>query len=279
MIEEKKYNINDKNVKLCLLTDLHFTDNYDLTILDKIKENVKINRPDFICLSGDIIDQSTVINSNDIELLKKFIEELSHISQVIITLGNHDILEIKNNKVVPANFEEVNKWFLDLNKLENVYYLNNKSLVRGDICFTSYNPEHKYYEKEDVKEFIKDIDNKIDLNKQYYNVLLCHSPINVLKDITLKYSKQILKADLILSGHMHNGMILSIFDKWGNRGLIGPYYKLFPKYARGKITKTINNHKINLIISGGIIKLSSTNSKHLNKFNKLFPISIVYINI
>ena len=104
MIEEKKYNINDKNVKLCLLTDLHFTDNYDLTILDKIKENVKINRPDFICLSGDIIDQSTVINSNDIELLKKFIEELSHISQVIITLGNHDILEIKNNKVVPAHF-------------------------------------------------------------------------------------------------------------------------------------------------------------------------------
>lgn len=279
MIEEKNYHLSNKNIKLCLITDLHFNDEYNLDLLDKIKQNVKNNKPDFICLSGDIIDQGTMIYSDKIDILKQFIEELSHISQVIVTLGNHELLKKENNKVLTADFKKVNNWFLDLNKIENVYYLNNKSLVRNDLCFTSYNPEYKYYEKEDNLEFIKDIDSKIDLNKQYYNILLCHSPINTFKDLTLKYSKQILKTDLILSGHMHNGLILPIFDKFGNRGLVGPYYKLFPKYARGKITKTIDNHEINLIISGGIVKISNTNSKYLNKLNKLFSSTIVYINI
>lgn len=279
MIEEKKYIISNKNTKICLITDLHFNDEYDLTILEKIIENVRNNKPDFICLSGDIIDKSEIIYSKSINNLKKFIEELSHISQLIITLGNHDILKEENNKIIPADFDEINNWFLDFNKMENVYYLNNKSLVRGDICFTSYNPEYKYYEKEDIKEFINDIDSKIDLNKQYYNILLCHSPINVLKELTLKYSKQILKTDLILSGHMHNGLVLPLFDKFGNRGIVGPYNRLFPKLARGKITKIINNHRIDLIISGGVTKVSNVNSKTFKKINKLFPISIVYINV
>ncbi|MBP3766640.1 MAG: metallophosphoesterase [Bacilli bacterium] len=282
-MEEKIYNLGDKNIKICLLTDLHFSISYDYDVLNKILENVKINKPDFICLSGDIIDSSNVLYSNSIDILKEFIKNLAKISQVIISLGNHEISNFKNNGLnkekKPANIFDVINWFMELNKIENVYFLNNKNLVRGDICFIGYNPDYEYYKKEDNKLFIKDLDSKIQMNKKYFNILLCHSPINVFSPLTLKYSKEIKKANLILSGHMHNGMILRCFDFGGNWGLISPLKKPLPKYARNKATKKIDNKEVNLIISGGIIKFSSVNSKIIQKLNCLFKPSIVYINI
>ena len=278
MVEEKKYTIGNKNIDICLLTDLHFDIIYDLSILDKILENVRMNKPDFICLSGDIIDNSNLIYE-DLSKLKDFIKDLSIIGQVIITLGNHDISYKENHKSKEGNFDDVNNWFMELQKMENVYYLNNKSLIRGDICFTGYNSNFEYYKKENVEFFIKDIDEKISMTRKYYNVLLCHSPINVFKNITLENSNQIKKADLILSGHMHNGMVLKMFDKGGTVGLISPHKNIFPKCARNRLVKKIDNHEINLIISGGIVKISRVNSKILSKFNKIFPISVVYVKI
>ena len=282
-MEEKVYNIGSKNIKICLLTDLHFCLNYDLSILKKIEDNVLINKPDFVCLSGDIIDSASVIYESYIEHLKEFIKSLAKTSQVIVSLGNHDITNIKNigfkKEVEAANIFDVTNWFMDLNKLENVYFLNNKNLVRGDICFIGYNPDYEYYKKEDNKLFIKDLDRKIKMNKKYYNILLCHSPINVFNSLTLKYSKEIKKCNLIFSGHMHNGLILRCFDHKGCWGLVSPLKKPLPKYARNKATKVIDNREVNLIISGGIIKFSSVNSKYIQKLNCLFKPSIVYINI
>lgn len=282
-MEEKIYNIGNRNKRICLITDLHFCDNYDLSILKKIEDNVLNNKPDFVCLSGDIIDTASVIYSDFIEYLKEFIKTLSKTSQVIISLGNHEITNFKNKglkkEVEPANIFDVINWFMELNKIENVYFLNNKNLVRGDICFIGFNPDYEYYKKEDNKLFIKDLDRKIKMNKKYYNVLLCHSPINVFSPLTLKYSKEIKKADLILSGHMHNGLILRCFDFKGCWGLISPLKKPFPKYARNKATKKIDNKEVNLIISGGVIKFSNVNSKIIQKLNSLFKPCIVYINI
>ena len=39
------------------------------------------------------------------------------------------------------------------------------------------------------------------------------------------------KVNLILSGHMHNGLILKKFDKRGNVGFISPHKKLFILYC------------------------------------------------
>lgn len=277
MIQNKFYNIGNQNIKICLISDIHFDKKYNLDIFEKIIENIKKNTPNFICISGDIIDHSDVIDYDEIKYLELFIKKISNISSVIISIGNHDITSIKNKK---GEFEKVNKWFLELNKLENVYYLNNKSLIRNNLCFTSYNPPYEYYEyKENVQFLINDIDKRIVLNKKYYNILLFHSPVNILKKETIKRSKEIKKCDLILSGHMHNGLVLNIFDKKGNRGIIGPYFTLFPKNARGIVKKNIENKEINLIISGGVLKISNINSKLLKPINYLFPIHIEYINI
>lgn len=274
MIEDKTFKINNKGKKICLLTDLHFDTEYDLSILDKILDNVSKNKPDFICLSGDIIDNSNVVLFDSINILTNFIKKLSDISSVIISLGNHEITLNKHK----GNIDKVIDYFNSL-KIENVYFLNNKSLVRDDLCFIGFNPDFEYYRKEESKYFIKEIDKLVNLNKRYYNILLCHSPINVFNPLTLKYSKQIKKSDLILSGHMHNGLILKCFDHKGTWGLISPLRKLFPKYTRNKAVKKIDDHTINLIISGGIVKFSNTTPKIVRKFNKLFPISIVYVEV
>lgn len=282
-MEEKHYKVGNRNAKICLITDLHFCPEYNLDILENIKENVLKNNPDYICLSGDIMDTYKVVYDECMNTLKDFIKSLATIGQVIVSLGNHDISLVEkklfSEKVYKGNIEDVNNWFLELNKIENVYYINNKSLVRNDLCFVGYNPDFEYYLKEDTKDFIKDIDSKLNMNKKYYNILLCHSPVCVFNPLTLKYSKQIKKADLILSGHMHNGMILKCFDWGGNFGLISPLKKLFPRYARNRAVKKIDDKEINLIISGGIIKISNVNIKPIRKLNKLFPRSIVYIEV
>ena len=151
------------------------------------------------------------------------------------------------------------------------------------MCFTSIDLPYEYYKlkpgRKSTNFFIKEIDKNIHMNKRYYNILLCHSPIDVLKKDVLNNSKEIRKTNLILSGHMHNGMVPKFLDHKGNIGFIGPNKIFLPKTARGIVTKYIDYHEINLIISGGITKISSENSKFLHKFNNCLNSEIVIINI
>ena len=68
-MEEKIYNIGDIGKKICLITDLHYSEDYDLSILDRIEASIIKHKPDFICLSGDIIDYGKMIYSNSIKYL------------------------------------------------------------------------------------------------------------------------------------------------------------------------------------------------------------------
>lgn len=281
MIHNKFYCIGDLGYKIALFSDIHYDKDYDIMIFTKIINNLKENNPNFICISGDIIDYSSMIEEECIDKLKDFIKQLSLIAPTIVTLGNHDISNRIKNKRIKGNIKAINEWFLNLNKIENVYYLYNKSIIRNELCFTSYNPPHEYYGigQEDAKLFASNIDEEINLKPSYYNILLCHSPISVFKTEVLKKSKELKKVNLILSGHMHNGLVFKLFDKKGNVGLISPTKTLFPKYARGLSSKMLEKKQIYLVVSGGVVKLSNTNSKLLSRFNKFYPISVDYINI
>ena len=102
----------------------------------------------------------------------------------------------------------------------------------------------KYYKEEKHNDFYKCLNN-LKINKKYYNVLLCHSPINICDKEILK-NKNI---DLILCGHMHGGIVPKCMRKiFKYNGLISPNKKLFPKYAYGNLE--IGNTEI--IISSGI---------------------------
>ena len=84
-----------------------------------------------------------------------------------------------------------------------------------DISFTGLELSYAYYHRknhEDKVEFIKEIDALTNIETAKYNVLLSHSPVNTIADLTLNNSKNINKFELVLSGHMHNGLVFNIFD-------------------------------------------------------------------
>lgn len=279
MIQNKYYKLGDMNKRICLIADIHFSENYNLETFSYILANVKENRPDFICIPGDLLDDNNVSNINKIDNLINFIKQLSDIGSVIISLGNHDITNFVGHKRTYL-FNE--KWYLNLNTIQNVYFLNNKSLIRDNITFIGLSNSFSYYyskPNEDVNKFIDELDNFIKVRPNTYNILLCHSPVCPLKKDTIQKSKNIKKIDLILSGHMHNGLTFKFLDKKGTRGIIGPFNKILPKYARGYTFKYINNRKVNLIINGSVIKFSNEAPKIFHKLNFLYPINIDYIDI
>ena len=274
MIKNKFYKINNIGKRICLISDIHYSINYDLSIFDEIINNIKENKPDYICVSGDIVDDVTVLYESP-DKLTEFIKKLSLIAPTIITKGNHDETKfIKHGHSYLTNEE----YFMNLNTIENVYYLDNKTLVRDDITFTSFNLSYGYYNNynESYEVFKKEMNKKIKkFNPLKYNILLCHTPIHIFKsneDIVNRF-------DLILSGHMHNGLVFDFLDKKGSFGFVGPFRTFFPKNARGKITKTIDNKERNLVVSGGIIKFAYNSPKFFHKLNKLYPISIDYIDV
>ena len=280
MIKNKYYKLGNMNKRICLLADIHYNKNYDLSLFSKIIANIKENKPDFICIPGDIADDADILRTNYKENLTNFIKELGKVCPVILVKGNHDDESYLNKKVTYLSSDE---YYNELDKIKNIYYLNNKTVVLGDVSFTGLELSYDYYhhkDHEDKIKFIKEIDALTNINEAKYNVLLSHSPVNTITDLTLANSKNIKKFELVLSGHMHNGLVFSIFDGKGNRGWIGPFKNFLPKYAKGKVVRRINDREITLVINGGVIKFSEHAPKLLYKINNiLYPCSVDYIDI
>lgn len=257
-------------IKVVLLSDIHFSKYFIIDNLDLIKNSVKKLEPDYICIAGDTIDEiSVVYDTKMISILNDFLTALAKISKVFISLGNHDIRENKDLL-----------YFKDL-KIDNLYVLNNSYYIDKRVVINGYNMPIEYYYNnhggEDAKVMYQDLlknKDKLYFSDKLFNISLIHSPINLLdKDV----SNHLKKCDLILCGHMHNGLVFKWLDKLfkNNYGLVSPSKGLFPDMARGY--KKVGDS--NIIISGGVTKLSNSSGKVLRVLNRIYPISINYIEI
>lgn len=275
MIRNQIIEISKKNnITLAVLSDIHYHCHYDNKRLEQVYKNILKHNPDYICIVGDLIDQGNVLEEvqtkND---FFKWITSLATIAPTIISIGNHDIVVEK-----PVIKHHESKELLEeLILINNVYVLNQTSVVFGNLCFLGYNPPYSYYYQkpyEKVESYCTDIDTQLikALHPECYQILLCHTPIyithpSVRKSVVLK------SVQLVLSGHMHNGLIPFSFG--GNRGIISPFKRPFPKYARGHFKL----EKAHAYISGGVITFSNVSPKLLHPFNYFFPISISYLKI
>lgn len=84
--------------------------------------------------------------------------------------------------------------------------------------------------------------------------------------------KYIDEFDLILSGHMHNGLVFPFMEKVfpKNRGVISPLRNIFPDNARGIKNIKYNEKNIKLVITGGVTKFALSHGV-VKKLNKLYP--------
>lgn len=279
MLKVKKYNLINKKInnkqKILLIADIHLCNDYNINILDDIINNVKIQKPNFICICGDIIDEFSVLEKKENEiLLLNFLNELSKYAITLLTISSHDYCNLKKYKTGNISSESIKYWhnMIKKNKNNRVILLDN-SIYENDLFnIIGYTPSRDYFKSHESEEvLIKEINCKFkNINKDKYTILMCHSPLKIKKK-TLEQIKIINSVDLILSGHMHDGLLFPFFKKLPTTiGLVSPQKKLFPKNTRGRKEFIINNKKVVLIITGGIMKFSSTAPKFFQKLNPLY---------
>lgn len=260
-----------KDITLIHIGDIHFNKLTKDKKLNQIKEEIYKNNPDYVVITGDLIDNPSIIKDKiKIKKFLIFLTDISNFTKVIISLGNHDIFKMDDYK-----------FFKNLDGLKNIYVLNNDSYIDEKIYISGFTlPVNYYYNltheesKEILLEHLKK-HKKLTTNLPVFipKVSLIHSPIKLTDKEVITTLKEY---DLLLSGHTHGGMVPKFLNKFfkENQGIVAPNKSILPEVARGKIEKNIANKKITIIITGGITKLSEHSAKFLSKLNFIYNIDI-----
>lgn len=226
-----------KEKSIIIYSDIHYYKNMNLSYLYKELSKLLIDTPNYIILSGDIIDG--LIPLEELKNLRDYLSKLSKITKVIAILGNHDIqpdyptLTIENENLDYLNM---------LRNMPNLILLENSSYQDNEIYFYGTKYKKSYYLKQEpINSWLSTV-KKIELPQDTLNIILEHSPNTILNITNLLKVPALLKTDIIISGHNHNGCIPSYIDNFipGSKGLIGAGKSFFPEYARGKINITPN---------------------------------------
>ena len=271
-IQYKKYTLENKkiNTKIVHISDIHFAHKYKIKRLKMIENKIKKINPEYICITGDTIDVHNVVNEENFKYLIEFINNLSKIGKVIISVGNHEY--VKAEKKGFSKTEDI-EWLKQLES-ENIIVLDNDIYEDNNISFIGYNPDFEYYyiiKEKDPKNYNEQIEQLIEKTKNEYKILLLHTPIIIFRNDNYKNIKNFDKLSLVLSGHTHGGMIPSFIP--GNFGIISPTREKFPKNVRGRI----NIENTTVIISSGIMKLSRKSK--ITFLNDIYGANVIEIDI
>lgn len=258
---EIKSNKIDKSIKIYHFTDLHAHIDIKKDLYKRIIDSIYNENPDYVCFTGDMIDSIKHNNIDSINILLSFIKKICLKYKLIYINGNHEIMENGIDNSLIKNYLK------SLKKIDNLYFLDGNFIEFDDITFYGFNVGFDYYYeyKEENNELINNLVNNYKLSNKF-NCLLFHSP-SIIDSIDKKF-------DLMLFGHMHNGIIPHFLNnKKHNFGLISPRGKLFPKYSRNMVNK---NNIISII--GYPINFSKLVNKYKIEFLFRSGINIININ-
>lgn len=171
------------SLKLVAVSDIHLGYQIGSGYLEDVVEEINAQKPDIVCIVGDIFDRSTDMVFD----LSRAAEVFSRIQSkygVFAVLGNHDVY----TDVMEAFCAESS---IILLKDESVliadsFYIvgrNDRNLLTGDR-----------YSRANMSEIVKDIDKAKPI------IVLDHRPMSFEEE-------QENGADLVLSGHSHAGQV------------------------------------------------------------------------
>ncbi len=204
-------------------------------------------KPDFIVMAGDIINKKAASYPGNAYTL---LDKLSDKYKIIYAYGNHEqrMEQIGKTSVTELTKEEqyfYQSWIEFKNKLskKGVIFLDNESIVMeckgGRLRITGASIDAEYFgfhtKQEMNPEYLPSLLGQS--TKKEYQLLIAHNPV-FFKNYTE------WGADLILSGHLHGGMMRLP----GIGGVLSPQAKFFPKYDSGKH----EYRKSQLIVSRGL---------------------------
>ena len=288
-IKTKDHNViipnKNKDITIKYFSDIHISNSFNIKLLDKILNELNRTKIDYVTIGGDIIDSTNLIcNNNYRKIIIEWLKELSNTYKTLISLGNHDFMKKINSKQ-GYSYEYLSDFWQEVNNIDNLYLSHFNKVYEDENIFV-YMPEldFSYYINEKKEEDINLLINRLKEDNTIYSnktdkikIMMIHSPY-LLSDPRVKdYIKEF---DIILSGHMHNGLVMPIINELikNNIGIITPSSKLFKDNCRGDKTIKNGDSITNLIISGGITKLAY-NSGFLRNFNFIYPSNIENIKI
>ena len=249
------YNVKcDKELRIVLLSDIHFSYRVKDVFLNSLVKRIREEQPNYIMIAGDIIDSLNMIyKEEEKKRLFRFLEELGKICVVLISIGNHDYIKKTNgsNNASKWVFEDSSFWS-DVDKLQNVFVLDNKEYEDDKIYVAGITQDYKYYYVNDddnakcgeqVKEMVRILDSNKKIlpneNCDKLKIALIHSPILLKNDAV---SKRLKCFDYVFSGHMHNGCVPPLlYELWNSdKGIIAPSKKLWVSNVRNTLSESNN---------------------------------------
>lgn len=177
-----------KDYKIAMISDLHYPNSTSKEELSSLVQRIAKEKPDFVMLCGDIIDENTTPQEriDTFETLGQF----SQTSQVFYVYGNHDTGKHSfYNRIASEQLESL---------IENngIRVLNDEQMIIHDEISIIGRKDYSLHNRIDLPEYF--VDDKT------YNIVLDHQPKNLTE-----CSQN--KVDLHLSGHTHAGQIFPLY--------------------------------------------------------------------
>lgn len=216
----------ENSIKIVQLSDLHCN---SFGKQNKgLLQAVKGEEPDLIFITGDMINKK---RETTIET-ERFLQELAFVAPCFYCLGNHE-LQYKIN--FPEKYENFTWGLMEY----GICILDNESTIASvngtDLEIGGFSADvnaYPHFKLPGEYEVIKPE------SQDTIKLLLSHNP-----DLYKSYEKS--DWDFVFSGHLHGGYIRIP----GLGGVIGPNYRLFPKYSGG-LYELKNNKK--MLVSRGL---------------------------
>lgn len=215
---------------------------------ERLIRAIKQEKPDMILIPGDMIVSA---HTEKYEISLRFLQNINNIAPIYFSNGNH---ESRVDRPISPYYDAYHKYRQEVEKL-GIHILNNKkevSKMNGNTCMI-YGADIplKCYEKGKINPIPEGFltDNLGVCDKETFSVLLAHNPT---------YCNEYASwgADLILSGHMHGGLVRIP----GIGSVLSPQFKMFPKYDAGRFDIGGST----AIISKGL----GTHTFHIRIFNR-----------
>lgn len=232
-----QHSFSDRRIKkpcrAVVLADLHnkrYGKNNELLL-----EAVKECKPDFILVAGDI---PTAKEGKDLDVAVSLMRELAHDYPVYYGNGNHE----HRMKLYPETYGDMGERYERALQEAGVHRLVNEHTFLKENGIGIYGAEIDkfFYKRFSVwpmeENYMESILGKPEAGQ--YTVLIAHNP-----DYFPQYAAW--GADLVLSGHVHGGMVRIPF--WG-KGVASPNVRLFPKYDGG----IFKEDKSTMLLSRGL---------------------------
>ena len=289
-----------KTLNFFLISDVHFSYKVTNRLLQSIAAEAKRQQPNYICITGDLVDSQDMVASHmERQRLFAWLEQLGTIAPVLISLGNHDFYQKMAN--FKTNLSRQRHWravadeiyFEQINALPNVHLLNNSVYEDRYVYILGFTQSPEYFQLdrdeehsstvihpggEDKARMLHDL-NQLpekqlhDLPFHKVKIALIHSPVYLHDPKITTYFDEF---DFYISGHMHNGCVPPILNElWvSDRGFVAPGKALFPKGTRGRIKSNIKK----LILLGAVTTVQEC-AKPVGFLNKLYPVSIANLEV